>query len=106
MTRLCRGLRARRPRDVSTHATTMRRGDPVLLLFGSANLDERVFDDSDTFVIDRKPQRPVAFAPESVLPRRWLARLEARIALRLAPFGRGRPTGTSILVRRYGWSAP
>lgn len=34
---------------------------PVLVLFGSANRDERVFPDPDVFDIDRLPEHQVAF---------------------------------------------
>ncbi|MFV1363105.1 cytochrome P450 [Mycolicibacterium elephantis] len=77
------GLARTLTRDVSLHGTTMRRGDSVLLLFGSANRDERVFDDPDTFDIDRKPERQVAFGRGiHFCLGAALARLEARIALR------------------------
>lgn len=60
----------------------MRRGDSVLLLFGSTNRDERVFDDPDTFGIDRKSESQVAFGRGiHFCLGAALARLEARIAL-------------------------
>ena len=40
-------------RDVELHGTTIPAGDQVLLLYGSANHDERVFDDPETFDITR-----------------------------------------------------
>src|SRR4029077_8926917 len=57
-------------------------GDRVLLLFGSANRDETVFEDADRFHLDRRDGRHVAFG---IGPHRCvgshLARLEVRIAV-------------------------
>ncbi|RDH76543.1 cytochrome P450 [Mycolicibacterium moriokaense] len=69
--------------DVTMHATTMSQGDSVLLLFGSANRDERVFTGPDVFDIDRKPEHQVAFGRGiHFCLGAALARMEARIALR------------------------
>jgi cytochrome P450 len=69
--------------DVTVHGTTMSRGDSVLLLFGSANRDERVFARPDVFDIDRKPEHQVAFGRGiHFCLGAALARMEARIALR------------------------
>lgn len=69
--------------DVTLHATTMSRGDSVLLLFGSANRDERAFTDPDIFDIGRKPEHQVAFGRGiHFCLGAALARMEARIALR------------------------
>jgi cytochrome P450 PksS len=68
--------------DVTVAGTRIRRGDAVSLVLGSANRDERQFAQADCFIIDRDPNRHLAFglglhyclgAP--------LARLEGRIAL-------------------------
>ena len=68
--------------DVTVHGTTMKRGDSVLLLFGSANRDERVFAHPDVFDIDRKPEHQVAFGRGvHFCLGAALARMEARIAL-------------------------
>ena len=68
---------------VALHGTTMSPGDSVLLLFGSANRDERVFTRPDIFDIDRKPEHQVAFGRGiHYCLGAALARLEARIALR------------------------
>ncbi|KAA8964481.1 cytochrome P450 [Mycobacterium sp.] len=70
-------------RDVTLHGTTMTGGDSVLLLFGSANRDDRVFPDPDVFDIDRKPEHQVAFGRGvHFCLGAALARMEARIALR------------------------
>jgi len=48
-------------RDVELHGQTIRAGDDVLLLYPSANRDESVFADPDTFDIRRHPNEHVAF---------------------------------------------
>jgi cytochrome P450 len=69
-------------RDVELHGVTLPAGRKGLLLFGSANRDERRWERPDTFDVDRNPAGHLAFghgihhclgAP--------LARLEARVAL-------------------------
>jgi cytochrome P450 len=85
---LCRNL----TRDVTLHNTTMSRGESVLLLFASANRDERVFADPDVFDIDRKSEHQVAFGKGiHFCLGAALARLEARIAL------------TALLQRLPNW---
>lgn len=77
------GLSRTLTRDVTLHGTTMSCGESVLLLFGSANRDERVFGDPDVFDIDRKPEHQVAFGRGvHFCLGAALARMEARIALR------------------------
>jgi cytochrome P450 len=85
---LCRTL----SHDVTLHNITMSRGESVLLLFGSANRDERVFADPDVFDIDRKPEHQVAFGKGvHFCLGAALARMEARIAL------------TALLQRLPNW---
>ena len=48
-------------RDVELHGQTMRAGDKVMMLYGSANRDEREFDDPDRYDIDRKPTQHLGF---------------------------------------------
>ncbi len=69
-------------RDVAVGGKTLRQGDLVVAVIGSANRDERQFRDADHFDITRNPQRHLGFghgvhycvgAP--------LARLEGEIAL-------------------------
>jgi cytochrome P450 len=79
-------------RDITLHNTTMSRGESVLLVFGSANRDERVFPDPDVFDIDRKPEHLVAFGKGvHFCLGASLARMEARIAL------------TALLQRLPNW---
>lgn len=48
-------------RDHVFQGTTLREGDKVLMLWQSANRDERVFSDPDTFLIDRDPNPHLSF---------------------------------------------
>jgi len=86
------GLSRTLTRDITLHNTTMSRGESVLLLFGSANRDERVFPDPELFDIDRKPEHLVAFGKGvHFCLGASLARMEARIAL------------TALLQRLPNW---
>jgi cytochrome P450 len=86
----------------ATRPTTIRgqaiaEGDPVLLVYASANRDEDVFGpDADRFRIDRNPNPHVSFGfgPHFCLGAA-LARLEARAVLRILSerFGRVEPAG-------------
>jgi cholest-4-en-3-one 26-monooxygenase len=48
-------------RDVELHGETLRKGQKLLLLYPSANRDERVFDDPERFDIARSPNDHMAF---------------------------------------------
>jgi cytochrome P450 family 142 subfamily A polypeptide 1 len=48
-------------RDVELHGQTIHAGEKLLLLYHSANRDERVFDEPQTFDIERSPNDHVAF---------------------------------------------
>jgi len=70
--------------DVDLHGLTIPKGDRVLLLAGSANRDERAFDDPDRFDLDR--DRETAGIASFGVGRHFcmgasLARLEARVVL-------------------------
>jgi cytochrome P450 len=70
-------------RDVELHGTTIPAGGTVMLIYGSANRDERQFDRADRYDVRRRSGRHLAFG-EGIhhcigAP---LARLEAEIALR------------------------
>jgi cytochrome P450 len=68
--------------DFELHGQTIPAGNPVLLLAGSANRDERQFDDPDTFDIHRDIGHHLTFGygPHFCLGTS-LARLEGRVAL-------------------------
>jgi cytochrome P450 len=67
---------------VHLHGTTIAEGERVLLLVGSANRDERVFDDPDRYDLDRDTRALVSFGSgRHFCMGAPLARLEARIAL-------------------------
>lgn len=69
-------------RDVELHGTTLPAGAKGLLLFGSANRDERRWHDPDTFDVHRDPAGHLAFGHgiHHCLGAA-LARLESRVAL-------------------------
>jgi cytochrome P450 len=69
-------------RDLDLHGETIHRGDVVAMSYGSANRDERIFEDADRCVIDRHPNRHLAFGtgPHACLGAH-LARLEMRVAI-------------------------
>ena len=68
--------------DFSAYGRTVPRGDPVLLLIGSANRDPRAFTDPDRYDLDRDTAQSVSFGggPHYCMGAP-LALLEARIAL-------------------------
>ena len=47
--------------DVELHGQTMKAGDAVILCYGSANRDERMFTDPDVYDITRRPKRHLGF---------------------------------------------
>jgi cytochrome P450 len=47
--------------DIDVHGETIPAGDVVLLAYGAANHDPRVFEDPERCVLDRHPNRHVAF---------------------------------------------
>jgi cytochrome P450 len=69
-------------RDVEHHGTKLATGSALVLLNGSANRDERQFEDPDRFDIHRKVQRHLSFGYGiHFCLGAHLARLEGRIAL-------------------------
>lgn len=48
-------------KDVCLHNQEMKAGEKVLLLFGSANRDETSFPDAEQFILERQPNRHLAF---------------------------------------------
>ncbi|MGN5238635.1 cytochrome P450 [Rhodococcus sp. SJ-3] len=69
--------------DIDLHGATIRSGDKVLLLIGSANRDSEVFDDADEFRLGRNASGKLASFGAGVhfCLGAHLARLEANIAL-------------------------
>ncbi len=69
-------------RDTELRGKQIKRGDRLALLYPSANRDEEVFEDPNTFKFDRKPNRHIAFGfgPHMCIGQN-LAKLELRIML-------------------------
>ena len=67
-------------RDVALHGRTLRAGQPVLLLYASANRDEDMFESPDELRLDRHPNPHLAFGiGEHFCLGAALARMEARL---------------------------
>ena len=47
--------------DTELHGKTMKAGDFVMLCYGSANRDERMFENPDVYDITRRPKRHLGF---------------------------------------------
>lgn len=47
--------------DFELHGQTMKQGDAVILCYGSANRDERMFENPDVYDITRRPKRHLGF---------------------------------------------
>ena len=47
--------------DVEFHGTQLHQGEKIILLFESANFDEKVFEDPESFDIERTPNNHLAF---------------------------------------------
>lgn len=74
------GLARTLTEDIELHAQTMRRGQKVMLLYGSANRDERQFDAPDVMDTSRNPTQHLAFGYGThFCLGASLARLESRI---------------------------
>jgi len=68
-------------RDVEIHGVTIPAGDRVILLTGSANHDERAYDDPERFDVLREIDHPVSFGfGIHLCLGAHLARLETRVA--------------------------
>jgi cytochrome P450 len=68
--------------DVELHGTRLAAGSRVLLVTGSANRDEREYDDADRFDIERQPHLAVGFGHGlHFCLGAALARLEGRVGL-------------------------
>jgi cytochrome P450 len=73
-------------KDVTLHGTTIPANSPVFIIPGSANRDERAFEDPDTFDIERPRDQAIhvglGYGIHSCLGAA-LARMESRIALEM-----------------------
>jgi cholest-4-en-3-one 26-monooxygenase len=66
--------------DFEMHGTTVRAGESLCLFYASANRDEEMFEDPDSFKIDRRPNPHVGFGiGEHFCLGANLARLEIRV---------------------------
>ncbi|MFC7405703.1 cytochrome P450 [Georgenia alba] len=80
-------------RDVEVRGRLVRAGEPITLIYPSANRDETRFDDVDTFRLDRRPNKHLAFGRGAHrCPAASMGRSELVIALdvlltRTASFG-------------------
>jgi cytochrome P450 len=75
------GLARTTTQDVTLHGTTIPAGEKVLLLFASANRDERKFEAPDRFDVTRWPNEHISFGfGKHFCLGSGLARLEARVA--------------------------
>lgn len=68
--------------DVTVNETTIPEGDQVLLMYASANRDESVFDEPDTFDVTRNPNPHVTFGHSAhFCLGASLARMEIKVML-------------------------
>ena len=75
---MCRSLLA----DMELHGQRLRAGQPIVLLYASANRDGREFPDPELFRIDRRPPRTLGFSHGThACLGLHAARAEARIGL-------------------------
>jgi hypothetical protein len=75
---MCRSLLA----DAELHGRKLRAGQPVVLLYASANRDEREFPEPESYRLDRRPPRSLGFSHGThACLGLHAARLEARIGL-------------------------
>ena len=69
-------------RDVELHGVTMKAGDQVLLLYGSANHDETVFDNPEVLDLERSVKTNWTFGHGiHYCLGNAVARLETRVAI-------------------------
>ena len=88
--------------DTVVDGVAIAAGDKVAMYYTSANRDERVFADPDTFDIRRSPNRHLSFGiAEHFCVGAHLARLEAKVFFTelLATFGRIEQTAEHRWVR-------
>ena len=106
--------------DTEFHGTALKEGEKMILLFESANFDENVFEDPESFNIDRYPNNHLAFGfgthfclgnqfarlELSIMQTRLLQRLpDMRLASDAETCRCGRRTSCPAW-RRCRWSSP
>lgn len=70
----------RAERECEVAGQKLHKDEWLMLCYASGNRDEAVFDDPDSFIIDRKPNRHIAFGYGGHLCLgQWLAKMEMRI---------------------------
>ncbi|WP_166997734.1 cytochrome P450 [Paramicrobacterium fandaimingii] len=71
-------------RDVAVHGRVVREGEPIALIFPSANRDASVFDDPDRFVLRRANNSHLAFGRGAhKCPAATMGRMELLVALQV-----------------------
>jgi cytochrome P450 len=88
--------------DVELHGVTIRTGDKVAMYYTSANRDDDVFADPQSFDIMRSPNRHLSFGiAEHFCIGAHLARLEARIFFEelLSTYSSIEPNGSPLRLR-------
>jgi cytochrome P450 len=100
-----RGFARTARHDVTVNGRTIPAGEPIALVYASANRDEDVFDDASSFRLDRPNMKEsVAFGRgPHMCPGAPLARLEMRVALEelLAATPRGFSLAGEIMPTRF-----
>ncbi|MBK8629468.1 MAG: cytochrome P450 [Sphingomonadales bacterium] len=92
---------ARTPRhDICLHGRTMKEGEAVALIYASANRDERVFDDPESFRLDRPNMKDsLAFGRGThMCPGAALARMQLTVALETLLAGTGSITAAGPVI--------
>jgi cytochrome P450 len=69
-------------RDIELHGKTLRKGDRVVMAYGSANRDRRKFDNPDVYDLDRNPRSHLGFGSgKHVCLGSQLARMVSGVAM-------------------------
>lgn len=98
------GLHRGAQEDIDYHGVHIPGGTNVLMAWGAANRDPRIFDDPDRFEIMRPKQRTLGFGGGSrICKGRHLATLEGEIALRVLL---ERLDSIELLVDEPAWGPP
>ena len=106
--------------DTEFHGTALKEGEKMMLMFESANFDEKVFEDPENFNIDRNPNNHLAFGfgthfcLGNQLARLELSIMQTKVLQRLPDHATGRRRATcrcgrptsSAAWRRCRWCSP